>query len=98
MRAAAASLGLALGFVLVPGCAPSEQEIKDEIEAAGACAAASECVNIGAECPFGCAIVINKGSVAHIKQLLAGHNEPCAYDCLATAGVECKAGRCAATF
>jgi hypothetical protein len=97
-RACATSLGLALGFALTPGCAPSDKDIQAEIEAARACADVSECVDIGGECPFGCSIVVNKGSAARIKELLKGHNETCAYDCVATSGIECKAGLCAATF
>ena len=81
-------------IVTLLGCAPSEDEIQEEIDEAGHCTAASECVDIGTECPFGCNILVNAAEADRIRGLLEDHDESCAYDCMAPTTIQCTAGRC----
>jgi hypothetical protein len=86
-------LGL-LSIVTLVGCAPSEDQIQEEIDEASYCATAGECVDVGTECPFGCNILVNAAEVDRIRGLLEDHDESCAYDCMAPTIVVCTAGRC----
>jgi hypothetical protein len=84
-----------VGVVLTaPGCGPSEEDIKKEIEAARPCASADECVDIGGYCPFGCSITVNKKEADRVRDLVEGYESNCVYSCIASKGISCEAGRC----
>jgi hypothetical protein len=80
--------------LLAVACAPSEDHIQDEIDEANHCASASECVDVGTHCPFGCNILVHASEAARIRDLLDDHEESCVYDCMAPTTIECVAGRC----
>ena len=84
--------GLAIATLL--GCVPSEDEIQREIDEASYCTTASECVDVGTECPFGCNILVNAAEADRIRDLLDDHDETCLYDCVAPTTIQCTAGRC----
>jgi hypothetical protein len=84
----------AASLLTVPACSPSEEDIKEEIQAARACVITEECIDVGSTCPFGCSIVVNKQDADRIRDLVEGYSSNCQYDCVATQGVTCKAGRC----
>ncbi|MCC6527204.1 MAG: hypothetical protein IT373_31435 [Polyangiaceae bacterium] len=92
LLAAVAAGGLA-------ACGPTEQHVKDELAAANYCAAASECVNVGSQCPFGCYLLVNVAEADAMRELLEDYrNAPssseCMYDCVAMTTIECVAGKC----
>ena len=85
--------------LLAPACAPSEEDVKQQIEDARACSTNNECVDVGSVCPFGCAIVVNKSQSDRISKLIHEHqNNQCAYDCRAVTGIACEARLCTAKF
>jgi len=80
-------------------CGPSESEVKDEIDAANHCSVVSECVSLGSDCPFGCYILVNAADAERIQELIDDYHsahatEECMYDCVASYGTECRAGKC----
>lgn len=83
---------------LVPGCSPSESDIKQEIESARACQADTDCVDVGTACPFGCSIVVNKSDADHIRDLLDGYTSTCAYDCAQPTSTVCEKNLCTNKF
>ena len=85
---------LFIATVLAAACAPSEDEIQEEIDEANHCTTADECVDVGTECPFGCNILVNAAEADRIRAMLEDHQESCAYDCLAPTIVTCTAGQC----
>lgn len=77
--------------------------IWQEIQTAGKCKEASECVNIGPICPFGCNVVINANNQPAIEEKIhqfltlepPKQKERCeAFDCDKAEFVECYKGRC----
>ncbi|MFO0756408.1 MAG: hypothetical protein U0359_07950 [Byssovorax sp.] len=95
-RLALASLFALAAFALA--CGPTEQSIRDEIDAANHCTVASDCASAGGACPFGCFILVNKAEVAHIQSLLADWQSNCAYDCAALKEILCTQGKCEGDF
>lgn len=96
-RLSALLLTAAVTALLAPACAPSEEDVKQQIEAARACSNTNECVDIGSVCPFGCAIVVNKSQSDRISKLVQEHaSNDCVYDCASVTGIVCEANRCTA--
>jgi hypothetical protein len=87
-------VGLGFTAVSLQACAPSDDAIQDDIDESGYCAAASECVPVGPECPFGCDILVNVAEADRIRQLLADHEDSCYYDCQGPGTIACTDGRC----
>jgi hypothetical protein len=88
------------------GCAPSEEEIKQDfkefVSKHQACTEDGECSLIHPGCPLGCATAIAANAAAagqHLAEELiedfesGGH--ACAYDCVVICGAACQAGQCA---
>lgn len=94
LRLAAALVSTLAIAALAAACGPSEQSIRDEIDAANHCTDASDCVDAGSVCPFGCFILVNKAEVGHIRALLADWHSNCAFDCAPLGNVICKSGKC----
>jgi hypothetical protein len=94
-------LAACLLALCAPGCAPSEQDVSEEIEAANYCSAASECRDLGSHCPFGCAVLVNEAESSRILELITDFNESnegqqCMYSCIAYDALECQGGQCVA--
>lgn len=88
-----------LGSTFLSACGPSEEEIRDEIEAANYCSRAEDCVDVGGVCPFGCQIPVNEAEADHIRDLLeeweeAPDGEACMYSCAEPEPIDCVAGEC----
>ena len=76
----------------------SEDDIKARIDAANYCTVASDCVNVGSKCPFGCAIIVNAAEADEIEALVDDYDSNCMYDCMGLDGIECLAGKCEGIF
>ena len=72
----------------------TEEEIEARIEQANYCTVASDCVDIGGKCPFGCYILVNVAEADEIEKLVDEYHSNCMYSCMAIAGIECTAGKC----
>lgn len=72
----------------------SEQGIKRAIVEANYCETASDCVDVGAKCPFDCYILVNKNEAPRIKKMVDGFPSQCEYSCIAIKGVECVENVC----
>ncbi len=96
MRAAPLLAALLLGALGSCDKAPSEEEIREEIEKARVCLTDLECVNLGSSCPFGCAITVTRSEAERIRGLVAGFESSCAYSCKAVTQVLCEKGLCTA--
>jgi len=94
-------------LVVVLGCAPSEEEIKEEfaaeVERSNDCSADSECVTATAGCPLGCWVVVNAEFKARVEQkareLVEDYEsggQGCDYECAEQPTVACVNGECAA--
>ena len=96
----ASLLAVLAAGALAAGCGPSEDTVREEIEAARYCDVESDCENIGGQCPFGCFIVVNQAESERILDLLEDyenwHTEECMYDCMILVGIACEAGQCVA--
>jgi len=81
-----------------PGCdkAPSESEIREEIEKARICLNDFECINLGSRCPFGCAVAVTRSEAERIRALLNEFESTCAYGCAQVTEVVCEKGLCTA--
>ena len=80
-------------------CGLSDDAIRQEIRTAGMCSAASDCVDIGSYCPFGCSVVVHKDEADRIRRLLVGNaRNNCLYDCARLKAIACEAGQCTAQF
>ena len=87
------------GALLLMACWPSESDVKDEIDAANYCTVTTDCADVGTDCPFGCNILVNASEAERIQELINDYhsgrpNEECMYDCVASYGIECRAGKC----
>ncbi len=90
------------GLVLLSACVnvdtarepTTEQGIKRAIVEANYCETASDCVDVGAKCPFDCYILVNKDEAPRIKKMVDGFPSKCEYSCIAISGVECKENKC----
>jgi hypothetical protein len=85
-------------FLLLIACI-SEQSVKSEIEEARVCSTANDCVGLGAHCPFGCDVVVNKTEAERIQDLMNQYSDAqnggeCLYDCLQSGPIVCDAGLC----
>jgi hypothetical protein len=72
----------------------TEEGIKSEIVKANYCETATDCVDVGAKCPFDCYIYVNKDQAPRIKKLVDGFPSQCEYSCIAIQGVECVQNVC----
>jgi len=79
-------------FLLFPKI--KELNIKSEIEKANYCEVESDCVNVGAKCPFGCYIYVNKNEVEQISKLIQSYNSNCIYSCILCPTVICDNNKC----
>jgi hypothetical protein len=87
------------------GCAPSEEEIKQDwkafLDRHQACKQDSDCTLISAGCPLGCASPIAVDAVADgervAKELIEDYESggrSCAYECVAGCVAACEESRC----
>jgi hypothetical protein len=90
-----------LSLLLLAACNPQasadptdEEGIKREIVEANYCETASDCVDVGAKCPFDCYILTNKNEAARIKKMVDGFPSQCEYSCIAISGIECVQNVC----
>ena len=90
------SLHLALILLGAAGCdkAPTHAEIRDAIEKARVCQNDVDCVNLGARCPFGCAIAVKRSEAEHIRQLLNDFEGSCVQECATPTQILCEKGLC----
>ncbi|HSU73024.1 MAG TPA: hypothetical protein VLJ21_04200 [Candidatus Binatia bacterium] len=75
---------------------PSERDIRIKIAAASVCTRDSDCVDVGAVCPFGCNIVVNKADADRIKALVYAYPSGCTYSCARVDRLQCISGTCRA--
>ena len=88
-----------LSTLFFVSCGLSDDAIRQEIRTAGMCSAASDCVDIGSYCPFGCSVVVHKDEADRIRRLLLGNaRNNCLYDCAQLKAITCEAGQCQAKF
>lgn len=91
-----------VGLVFLSACAngdttytpTSEQGIKQELAKANYCESVSDCVDVGAKCPFGCYLYVNKDEAPRLKPMIEGFQSTCQYSCIAIKGVECVQNKC----
>jgi hypothetical protein len=102
--AALAARAIAFGMA---GCAPSEEEVRQEladyVDGANSCSAASECAIVDAPCPLGCFVAVRADRVASVERKVSelldeytSGGRSCIYSCVAPGELECIRGRCAA--
>jgi hypothetical protein len=72
----------------------NESRIKSEIGKANYCEIASDCVDAGGKCPFGCYSYVNKNEVSRISKLIESFDSNCVYGCLACPNVTCENKKC----
>lgn len=75
-----------------------ESNIKSEIEKANYCEVASDCVDAGGKCPFGCYVYVNKNEVEQISKLIQSYDSKCVYGCLSKTEVICENNKCKEVF
>jgi len=89
-----------LSLVLLAACSSasgnptSEEGIQRELVKANYCETASDCVDVGAKCPFGCYLYVNKDEASRIRPMVEGFQSTCQYACIAIKGVECVQNKC----
>ena len=99
------TLCLACLLLAALGCAPSEEEIKEDYKAFvskhQACTQDSECTLIHPGCPLGCATPIATSAAAAgerlAKELIEDYERggrSCDYDCIVICGAACEAAHC----
>ena len=72
----------------------TELIIKSKINKANYCDIASDCVDVGGKCPFGCYIYVNKEEAKKMFNLVDSYNSNCVYGCLSCQEVECINQKC----
>ncbi|MDD4319016.1 MAG: hypothetical protein PHW10_01695 [Candidatus Peribacteraceae bacterium] len=82
--------------LLLSACAPSERQVKAELEKANRCEEAADCVLIGSKCPFDCYIYVHKDEAARMKAVVENFDAQCIYSCIQSTGVECEDNKCVA--
>jgi hypothetical protein len=93
------------GLTLLPACAPSEADIRNEFAAyvagANACQADADCALAYGRCPLGCWVAVRadrKNDVeAKARELVEDYSrggQSCEYDCAVAGPVTCVAARC----
>jgi hypothetical protein len=104
-RAGAWLAGVCFALV-VAGCAPSADDVKEEFDeflsTRNRCTSVDDCVLVSPGCPIGCQVGVNKAYAAEVKakaeELVEDYEsggQSCAYDCIA-AEPACEGGRCQA--
>lgn len=88
------TLALLGSLIVLTGCMSAEAQIKQEISKANYCDVASDCVDAGGKCPFGCYAFVNKSEVDRIKTMIEGYESTCTYSCLAMDRVDCIDHKC----
>lgn len=94
-----------LAWLGAASCAPSEEEIQQELEdyvdGASSCSAASECAIVDAPCPLGCFVAVRADRVASVERKISelldaygAGGRGCVYTCVAPGALECMHGRC----
>jgi hypothetical protein len=83
---------LITSFFLYPKI--KEARIKSELIKANYCDAASDCVNAGSKCPFGCYNYVNKNEVDRISKLINSYDSKCVYGCLTCLSAVCEDHKC----
>ena len=80
-------------------CGVTEADIHEEIRQANTCSTVSDCGDAGSYCPYGCNVLVNKGQVERIRQLLqANSNNTCLYDCALLKSIACENQVCVAKY
>ncbi|MFA5484986.1 MAG: hypothetical protein WC260_01930 [Candidatus Pacearchaeota archaeon] len=72
----------------------TELIIKSKINKANYCDIASDCVDVGGKCPFGCYIYVNKGEFNKISELVNSYKSKCVYGCISCQEVDCINNKC----
>jgi len=85
--------------LLLGSCGLSEDAVREEIRIAGRCSLATDCVDIGSYCPYGCSVVVHKDEAERMRRFLSGQaKSTCLYDCAQLKAITCDAGQCRALF
>ncbi len=78
----------------------TQEDVEAAIEAANTCVDASDCVDLGSQCPFGCWILVNAAEAEQVQATIdayyAAGGSTCTYSCSNRGEIECRAGRCEA--
>lgn len=91
--------GWVFGALVLLACGLSESDVRDEIRIAGRCLVATDCVDIGSYCPYGCSIVVQKDEADRMRHLLSAQaKNTCLYDCAVLKSITCEQGQCRANF
>ena len=86
------ALAMLLACALIPGCAPSEEDIQEEfdefVSTRNSCSSVDDCTIVHPGCPLGCHVGVNKAHEAAVKakadELIDDYEsggQACAYDC-----------------
>jgi hypothetical protein len=87
---------LALGYAITEEVVPrlTQQWITHQIDEANYCSVASDCVDAGGKCPFGCYNYVNAVEVERISALLDNYESECVYGCVRCPQAACIDGSC----
>ena len=70
------------------------EDIKKSVDESNFCTVVEDCVIIGAQCPIGCNIAVNKSKEKEIRGLLQGIENPCMYKCWHSKNLDCIKNKC----
>ena len=96
-------------FILLSGCAPSEEIIETDfdrwISEHNQCETVDDCVEIYPGCPLGCATAVNtsyeEDALTKASELISEYEiggQSCNYDCIVPKRIECAAHTCTIVF
>lgn len=75
--------------------APTTAEVEAMLEAANHCTVATDCVDVGTQCPFGCWILVNAAEADDVRAAIdawaAAGSSSCTYSCANRGEIVCTA-------
>lgn len=83
--------------ILLAACSAAmstEERMQEVIDDANYCETATDCVDVGAICPFGCNILVNSADADDVSAVLSSYQSDCVYSCLAIGGLDCVNNEC----
>lgn len=70
------------------------KKIRKFVDEANFCTELKDCVILGAVCPIGCNIAVNKSKEKEVQILLKGIENPCEYKCRHSQNLQCIQNKC----
>jgi hypothetical protein len=94
-------LSKVLPMLFFAACTPSVDDVREAIGEANHCETVDDCVDLGAQCPFGCSVLVNASEAdaigALIEDYLSGQSTTCSYGCPSNRSLLCEEGVCTDT-